>query len=281
MRDAAGAEHRPSSDSLREYGRGLAGGFFFSLPLIYTMEMWWAGFNAGAARLLIFLGATFALLLGYNYYAGIRHDADWTDVMVDSVEELGLGLVTAAGLLFLLGRITPDMSIQEVLGKIVIEAGVVAIGFSVGSAQLGPDGEDRAARHPEDAGVVGHLVVALCGAVLISANVAPTEEIVILASEAGPYRLLGIMLLSLLVAQLILFYGGFESAARVARADSRRHAFAIAIVTFAIGVVASAVMLWFFGRFEHVGFEMIVAQTIVLSFPATLGASAGRVLLEP
>lgn len=273
---------RPSSDSLREYGRGLAGGFFFSLPLIYTMEMWWAGFNAGPGRLLFFLVATFTLLLGYNYYAGIRHDADWTDVVVDSVEELGLGLVTAAGLLFLLGRITLDMSAHEVFGRIVIEAGVVAIGFSVGSAQLGADGEDRGSgRRRGDAGLAGHIVIAFCGAVLISANVAPTEEIVILSAEAGPFRLFGIMLLSLLMAQLILFYGGFESAARVARADSTGHAIAIAIVTCAIAAVSSAVMLWFFGRFQDVGLGMVVAQTIVLSFPATLGASAGRVLLQP
>ena len=30
-------------DSLREYGRGIAGGFLFSLPLILTMEVWAAG----------------------------------------------------------------------------------------------------------------------------------------------------------------------------------------------------------------------------------------------
>ncbi|HEX4668040.1 MAG TPA: DUF2391 family protein, partial [Chthoniobacterales bacterium] len=31
-------------DSLREYARGIAGGLMFSLPLLYTMEVWWTGF---------------------------------------------------------------------------------------------------------------------------------------------------------------------------------------------------------------------------------------------
>ncbi len=44
---------RPSSESLREYGRGLAGGLLFSLPLIYTMEVWWAGIIAAVVALLL------------------------------------------------------------------------------------------------------------------------------------------------------------------------------------------------------------------------------------
>src|SRR5687768_10661096 len=114
---------RPTTaESLKEYGRGLAGGLLFSLPLLYTMEVWWAGFIAQPLRLVIYLTAIFIVLLGYNNYAGIRHDSDWSDVVVDSVEELGLGIITAAGILFLLGRVTTDMNLPEIVGKIVVEA---------------------------------------------------------------------------------------------------------------------------------------------------------------
>ena len=34
----------PVGNSLREYARGLAGGLMFSLPLLYTMEVWWRRF---------------------------------------------------------------------------------------------------------------------------------------------------------------------------------------------------------------------------------------------
>ncbi|MDQ3135846.1 MAG: TIGR02587 family membrane protein, partial [Acidobacteriota bacterium] len=34
---------RPIKKSLQEYARGVAGGLLFSLPLLYTMEVWWMG----------------------------------------------------------------------------------------------------------------------------------------------------------------------------------------------------------------------------------------------
>ena len=39
------SDERPIAKSLQEYGRGIAGGMLFSLPLLYTMEVWWAGFS--------------------------------------------------------------------------------------------------------------------------------------------------------------------------------------------------------------------------------------------
>lgn len=245
---------------------------------MYTMEVWWSGFIAGPLRLLLFVAATFALLIGYNNYAGIRHDADWTDVVVDSVEELGLGIVTAAGLLALLARTTSDMSFEEILGKIVIEAGIVAIGFSVGTAQLG--GDDEESGRGDSSGFMSQVVISLCGAILVAANVAPTEEIVIIAAEIGTARLFGIIILSFLLAVLILFFSNFRQARRFAASERPGHAVAGGIVTYAVALVASAAILWFFGRFETVLPAMMVSQTIVLSLPATLGASAGRLLLQ-
>src|SRR5690242_11216263 len=127
---------RPTGESLREYGRGLAGGLIFSLPLLYTMEVWWSGFISSPERLLVALIGTFGLLLAYNNFAGIRHDFSAAEVVIDSVEELGLGIVTATLVLWLLGRIHRDMAIDELIGRVVVEAAIVAIGFSVGTAQL-------------------------------------------------------------------------------------------------------------------------------------------------
>jgi len=59
------------------------------------------------------------------------------EVAIDSVEEMGLGLLIAAFVLWLLGQITFDMTVNEILGKIIIEAMTVAIGVSIGTAQLG------------------------------------------------------------------------------------------------------------------------------------------------
>ena len=94
---------RPIAKSLQEYGRGIIGGLLFSLPLLYTMEVWWAGFSSHPLHLILYVVATFLLLLGYNYFAGLRHDANLAEVVIDSVEEMGLGLLISAIALLRLG----------------------------------------------------------------------------------------------------------------------------------------------------------------------------------
>ena len=270
-----------TTESLQEYGRGLAGGLLFSLPLLYTMEVWWSGFLAAPLRLLCLLAFTYVLLLGYNRYAGLRYDAGWNEVAIDSVEELGLGLAIAAAVLFLLGRIHVGMSFDEILGKILVEAVVVAIGFSVGSAQLHAGGEEDAGKGGDDEkpAWTGELIIAFCGAVLFAANVAPTEEIVVIGVETPAVRLLGLVALSVLMGTLILYFTNFHRTDRAVRNEGSLDVVRGSAITYAVALVASALILWFFGRFDGESAEIMVRQTVVLGLPATLGASAGRLLL--
>ena len=276
---------RPVKESLREYGRGIAGGLLFSLPLLYTMEVWWAGFISRPGNLLVYFVATFVLLLGYNRYGGFRRDVDWSEVFADSVEELGLGLLVSAGALFLLGRIQWGSSLQEIVGMMVVEAGSVAIGVSVGTAQLGGGGDDEedeedsrrldAADH-----VPAQVVIAFCGAVLFAANVAPTEEILMIAVETTPWRLLGLAFVSLLLGGLILFQIDFTRAHRFTRQRLPWDVAAGTFVTYAVALLASALVLWFFGGFDGNALPVCVAQVVVLGLAGTLGASAGRLLIQ-
>lgn len=274
---------RPPSiaDSLREYGRGLAGGLLFSLPLLYTMEVWWSGFIAAPARLLILLAGTSFLLLGYNRYSGMRRDSSWSEVAIDCVEELGLGVLAAAGVLFLLGRIGPGSSFEENLGKIVVESAIVAIGFSVGTAQLGTGSRDggMGSGRGADRGVSHQVVISLCGAVLFAGNVGPTEEIPMVAMEASPGRLLGIVVLSIALATLVLYFIDFTGS-RTVQADGKMDIVLGSAITYAAALAASAAILWFFGRFDGVSASIAARQIAVLGLPASLGASAGRLLLQ-
>lgn len=281
MQSDARAMRSPTlADSLREYGRGLGGGLLFSLPLLYTMEMWWAGFLSEPPRLLALLGFTYLMLLGYNRYAGMHHDASWLEVAIDSVEELGLGLLTATLMLYLIGQIGPDVAAREVLGKIVVEAAVVAIGFSVGTAQLQGDGSDSGDDETRARGFGGELVIAFCGAVLFAANVAPTEEIVIIALETDPLRLIGLALLSVVIGSTILYFSDFKRSKTVIHREGATSILLGTLATYAVALVASSIFLWFFGRFSGVSASIAIRETVVLAFPATLGASAGRLLLQ-
>lgn len=279
--------------SVQEYWRGIAGGLIFSLPLLYTMEVWWAGFTTHPLRLLIYVLATFTLLLGYNHYGGLRRDASNVEVAIDSVEEMGIGLLLATVVLWLLGRITADMSLSEIAGKIIVEAMTVAIGVAVGTAQLGGgEGEDSGdtgmegdteavpflATQAPDFG--GQVAIATCGAVLFAANVAPTEEILMIAVEIDATRLLGLAVFSLILGTMILFYSNFIGAQKFITQMRVTTVLFGAVITYAIALVTSAAILWFFGRFDDMSLFTCLAQTIVLGLAATLGASAGRLLLQ-
>ncbi|HVF49064.1 MAG TPA: TIGR02587 family membrane protein [Pyrinomonadaceae bacterium] len=310
--EAVAAGERTVAESFREYGRGVAGGLMFSLPLLYTMEVWWAGFSAHPLRLLAYLLATFVLLLGYNRYAGLRRDATMTEVAIDSVEELGLGLILSALFLALLGRITLEMPASEIVGRVVIEAMTIAVGVSVGTAQLGGGdegdegfagdaggrggenvarkktrGKDKAGGQGSTRGdgqkeihFGGQMTLAVCGAFLFAANVAPTEEIVLMAVECTWLRLLGLAVVSLVIGSFILYYSGFKGAQELVQADGFGAALLGTVITYAVALVVSAAVLWFFGRFEGVTLYTSLAQTVVLGVAATLGASAGRLLLQ-
>ncbi|MCY1043821.1 TIGR02587 family membrane protein [Corallococcus sp. bb12-1] len=276
---------RPVPESLREYGRGIAGGLLFSLPLLYTMEVWWAGFTSHPLSVLGYLLGTYVLLLGYNRFGGFRRDVCWFDVFTDSLEELGLGLIVSTAVLVLIGRITRGTSLQEAVGMVVVEAGTVAIGVSVGSAQFGgqhreEDPEEDQRRLESAEHVPAQLVIAFCGAILFAANVAPTEEIVMIAVETPPWRLLGLAVLSMLLGGLILFQSDFTKAHRFTRRRLGRDVLAGTVITYALALLCSALVLWFFGRFAGNGLGMCVAQVVVLGLASTLGASAGRLLIQ-
>lgn len=263
-------------ESLAEYGRGVVGGLLFALPLLYTMEVWQTGIVASPLRLLAGLGGTFGLLLLYNRYSGLREDASFREVAVDSVEEMALGLVVAALLLWLTGRLGEGDDLPALVGKIGVCGMMSAVGVSVGTAQLGEENPQK----DRDVRLGGQLAIALCGAVLVAGNVAPTEEIARIAYSVSPAMLLGLLGLALALAAVVAeacdFRGGRPWSDKI---PVPVPIFA-ATTTVAVGLVASFVLLAFFGGLAGNDFSVQVAQTVVLGLPACLGASAGRLLLQ-
>lgn len=283
---------RTPAQSLQEYGRGVAGGLIFSLPLLFTMEVWQASFSLHPGRLAFYLLTTFALLLVYNRFAGLRDEkATWWECAVDSVEEMGLGLVLAAWVLWLSGRLDAPMSLLESGGKIVMGGMSVAIGVSVGTAQLGAaqnssqdDSRDESEKSDEKENrgddFLSQMALAFCGAVLIAANIAPTEEALVIAEETSPLKLLLIALFSLTLGAYVQFFAGFRGSAGLAADRSALNLARLMISTYAVALLASASTLFFFGRFDGESPQICAAQTVVVGLAATLGASAGRLLLQ-
>ncbi|WP_242917578.1 TIGR02587 family membrane protein [Pontibacter liquoris] len=287
-------DNRPVEKSLKEYARGIAGGLLFSFPLLYTMEVWWIGFIVTPLQLIMLIVATYILLLGYNHFAGMRADASLRTVVIDSVEEMGIGILISFILLLLLNRIDFDsMSLSEVVGKTLVEAMAVSIGVSIGTAQLGGGNDDEEEKERDEVNKAfwanaswwqqkaGLVVLALCGSVLIGGNVAPTEEVTMLAFESTPVHILLMAVFSLVLSALVVFFSDFKGTVRRTGTNS----VAIEVITdtcltYLVALGSSAVCLWFFGRFDGVVFQVAFAQCIVLGVLSSLGASAGRLLIK-
>jgi putative integral membrane protein (TIGR02587 family) len=246
------------------------------------MEVWEAGFVMPPHRQLIYVVLALVLLLGYNRYAGLHPDSSWAEVAIDSVEEMGIALLLSAVVLLLIGRIGPEQHLGEIVGRIVVEAVTVAIGVSVGTAQLGGDGDDMETGMPdkEEGSFGGQMALAMCGAVLFAANVAPTEEIVQIGIEMPGHQLAVLGVATMVLGALVLFYSDFRGARRWVRATGLPSVVRGTVITYAVGLVASAVILWLFGRFDGVGPRPILGQIVALGVASTLGASAGRLLLQ-
>jgi putative integral membrane protein (TIGR02587 family) len=285
---AAAGGRRTIRESLNEYGRGIAGGLIFSMPLLYTMEVWQLGATSSPLRLGAGVLGTLLLLIGYNRYAGLHPDASLAEVLIDSVEELGLGLALAALVLWLIGQIGPQMRPSTIVSTMLLEGLLVAIGVSVGTAQLGAgadeaeagEGQERVGQQgDEDRGLPATVTLSICGAVLIAANVAPTEEIMLIAAVMDMARLLGLMALGLCLAAVISFYSDFIGARRE-EPPGVLEVVRESALTYGVALAVSAALLWFFGRFDDLALFAALARVVVLSVPAALGAAAGRLLLQ-
>lgn len=280
---------RPLSESLREYGRGIAGGLLFSFPLLYTMEVWWAGFIASPLQLIYIILFTYLLLLGYNRYAGMHPDATLKDVLVDSVEELGLGFLLAFAMLLMLRRVElGSMATIEIMGKVIIEAMVMSIGISVGTAQLGvKDTSDSEAgqkrqelQKERQSGLLSLVVLAICGSVLVGGNVAPTEEVLVIGLQARPGHILAMALVSIVMCMLILYYANSENSDKKSSTPNFYKIVGHASICYLIALGTSALLLWFFGRLDGMSFWTGFSQCITLGVLSSLGSSAGRMLIN-
>lgn len=283
--------NKPLKESIEEYARGIIGGLLFSFPLLYTMEVWEAAYAVQPFNLMILIVATFLLLLGYNRYAGMHPSTTWKNVVIDSVEELGIGLLMSFLILLMLNRIQiGDSSLDEIMGKVIMEAMFVSIGVSIGTAQLGSkekDKEDNSDSSEEETNGLKNptsrsamVVLALCGSIVVGGSVAPTEEVFIIALEAKPFHILWMATASLLMSTVVIYFSNFKG---TEKRDKKPTIYEIVFDTCLIyltALMASAFILWYFGDFANQSTWNIISQTIVLGVIASLGASAGRLLIK-
>jgi len=260
------------------YARGLAraaaGALIFSFPLLMTMEMWEFGFHMNRLRLGLFVAVTAAVVFGLSRYAGFRDTSSLADDALDALAALLVGGVVSAGLLAVLGLLTPGMPVRETVGLIAVQAAPASIGAVLANKQLQAAPQGTA---PEDrAGYPGQLFLMASGALFFAFNVAPTEEMILISYKMTAWHAVALVLLSLLVLHVLVYAVGFAG-----QKGHEGHALAFLHYTLAgygVALLVSVYILWTFGRLDASADEAVRA-TVVLAFPGALGAAAARLVV--
>ena len=255
--------------------RGVAGGALLGVPLLYTQETWLHGRSVAPAVILAGLVATFVVNVALSYFVGFRPGRTHRPIE-DAVVGMGLSVLLAALLLLLLDRVGQETSLENVLGVAALTAIPVSIGFAVGVALAPRSGGEKSEQIP---GGAGDLLVAAGGALVFALNIAPTEEPILLAAELDGVRLGLLVVASLVLPYLMVFYaefGGREN--RVASDGATQGPLTETLLAYFVAFVVSAAMLAMFGRMDEVN-GAATARVIALAFPASIGAALGRMLI--
>ncbi|MBL8544981.1 MAG: TIGR02587 family membrane protein [Hyphomonadaceae bacterium] len=260
----------------RGLGRAFVGALLFALPLFMTMEMWEVGATGDPLRLAALLVATFPLLVGLSYFAGFEHAFGLVDHLLDAFAAVAIAAVTGTLALALFGVLSPQHPLTELIGKVAVVTFPAALGALLADKQLGRSAADE---DGETRNYWVRLFLMLVGALFISLNVAPTEEMVLISYQIGPLQAALLALVSLALLHALLFWVDLKR-----RDDPPRQNFLSVLIRYsfagyAICMLVSLFLLWVFGRTDGVPLESVIAYVVVLSFAGALGAGLAHAVV--
>ncbi|AFZ24270.1 putative integral membrane protein TIGR02587 [Cylindrospermum stagnale PCC 7417] len=275
--------------------RGTCGGFLFGIPLIYTMEVWWIGSLAKPRLILVAMALMFIVVFLLNYTEGFRKRRNnWRvdEAVIDTVEAMAIGFVCSAFMLWLLQEITPETSLRESLGKVVFEGLPFTLGVALANQVLQEGNQDNSSitqkgndnsKHTPNGwhATFADLGATLIGAIVIAFNIAPTDEVPMLAAAISPPWLLALMAASLVISYAIVFQAGFsDQQKRRQQKGIFQRPLSETTISYLVSLLASVVMLFFFQKLTFADpWMMWLEHTLVLGLPATIGGAAGRLAI--
>lgn len=278
MTDSVRAHTGANRRFLISLARAAGGAVIFALPLLMTMEMWWLGFTIDRGRLLLLVLVLLPTLVALSYHAGFEPTFQWRDDLIDTFIAFGVAVVTSLAVLVLLGVLTPETAFSDAFGKVTIQAIPASIGAMLGRSLLGGERADEDRRPRETYG--GELFIMATGALFLSFSIAPTEEVTQLAITLSPVRAIVIVVASLLLMHAFVYAVEFHGQApRREHASAAGEFFRLTVVGYALALCISAYVLWTFGRTDGLHAVEVVHATVVLGFPAAIGAAAARLIL--
>jgi putative integral membrane protein (TIGR02587 family) len=228
-------------------------------------------------RLALFLALTFIIVMGLSYFEG--GEETFKIEVLDALVACAAGYTVAAIMLLLFGIIKPGMSADEIIGKISLHAVPCSIGAILARRQL--DVEETKKEKRRQQGYGAKIFLMGVGAIFLAFQLAPTEEMVLIGHMMTGWHAAALAIVSLCVMQA--FICSIERRRQWARAFSASFFWGVflrfTIVGYALALLLSLYVLWTFGRLDGAAVAEIVMATLVLGFPAALGASVARLIL--
>jgi uncharacterized membrane protein len=172
------SNHNFAKDLAYDFG----GAILFSFPLLMTREMWWLGFYMDRLRLALFLFWALLIVLALSYLEG--GEETFKIEVLDALVACATGYTVATVMLFLLGIIKPGMSLDEIIGKIALQAVPCSIGAILARRQLEAEETKKEARRRE--GYHAKLFLMSVGAIFLAFQLAPTEEVILIGGIVSP-----------------------------------------------------------------------------------------------
>jgi putative integral membrane protein (TIGR02587 family) len=214
---------------------------------------------------------------------------------------VALGILFSVAVLVLVGEVRFAAAAVETLGKVVIAAFPVSLGVSFANAHLrnksrtGEENRGRDARGGRRTADrkgpklpplsrqlrqdLKDLGVTVSGALVFSFNLAPTEEVVMIATRIPAWHHLLIMAASLLLCHTIIFAAGFREH-EVHVPSPFQHPWVETLMAYAVSLLVAMGLLYLVGVPEATSGAALAAKcAVTLGLPAVVGASAGRLIL--
>ena len=273
----------PSPDHQRHFAVGLArafaGAVIFGLPLLMTMEMWWLGFHMESWRLALLLVLFFPFLVVLSWHVGFEPTFSLRDDVVDALVAYGVGFVSSALGLWLIGMLPPDASLREMVGLVSLQAVPASIGALLSQTQLG----GKNAKQQPRGGVAlywSDLFIMSVGALFLAFNLAPTDEMVQIAAGLSEGRTALLIVVSVAAMHVFVYAVAFRGQPQDhQKASGWSVLMRFTVTGYVLAALVSAYMLWSFGRLDGLSPAAALHAVAVLGFPAAIGAAAARLIL--
>ncbi len=265
--------------------RASGGAILFALPMLMTMEMWWLGFYMHPLRLGLLIVLAVPLLTGLAFYSGFEKRVSLKGAVVDAFVGYAVGFVCSALVLTLMHVIDWSMSIDELIGKITLQAIPGGLGAVLAASQLSLSEDEVDAERDRPCvnaiqGYLRELFLMLAGGLFLAFNVAPTEEIVVIAYKMTAWHAIVLLSVSMLVMHAFVYVVKFRGQEEKPEEDSWwRVLLRFTVVGYGLALLVSFYCLWTFGRTDDTDVGQSLVMAVVLSFPASLGAAAARLIL--